>query len=144
MLFGPSVPEWAALRQALRDAADAVESDLACVLDAPGNLWCASHPIDEAQQHWAMETVKEARHALHPQTPRGAHLGRRVSRDGRAAYLRSFSGTYVLLVALTEPVDEVGLHRVVDAALPEIERLTLALPPPDGPEARASAALGKR
>ena len=143
MPLGPSVPEWAALRDALRGVEDATRSEMACVLDAKGNLWCASHVIDEPRQQWAMETVRGALHALHPQVPRGGHLGGRVSHDDRPAYLRSFAGTYMLLVALVEPVDEVGLHRVVDAALPEIERLTLSLPPPDGPESRASAALAK-
>lgn len=143
MPLGPTVPEWSALRQALSEVANATRSEMACVLDATGDLWCASHPIDEPRQQWAMQTVRDAFHAPHPQIARGGHLGRRVSHGDRPAYLRSFAGTYVLLVALAEPVDEVGLHRVVDAALPEVERLTLALPPPDGPQARASAALAK-
>jgi len=143
MPLGPSTPEWATLRGALIDLSESSGGDLACVLDASGNLWCASHTIEPHQQSWAMETVRHASHEPHAPIARGVHLGRRISYADRPSYLRSFAGTYVLLVSLVEPIDELRLHRAVDAALPQIERLTLALPPTDGPHTHARVVSGK-
>jgi hypothetical protein len=44
----------------------------------------------------------------------------------------SFAGVYVLLLWFAEAFSELAVRRAVHQALPAIEALTVALPPPDG------------
>lgn len=53
---------------------------------------------------------------------------------------KSFASLYVAVVWFGGPFTVAPAHDVLSAALPEIEALTLALPPWDGPDAGSGAA----
>ncbi len=53
---------------------------------------------------------------------------------------KSFASLYVAVVWFGGPFTVAPAHDVLSAALPEIEALTLALPPWDGPDANSGAA----
>lgn len=56
---------------------------------------------------------------------------------------KSFASIYVLVAWFDAPFEELEARALVDAALPNIERLTLALPPTDGPNVTSGAAKGR-
>ncbi len=62
-------------------------------------------------------------------------------RTAEAPYIcaRSFANIYLLIVWFAAPFKARQIESTVDAALPEIERLTLDLPP-DGPDRPAVSA----
>ena len=59
--------------------------------------------------------------------------------DGRAFVAESFASIYVVVVWLEPDFDPFTARKVVREALPRIEALTLALPPPFGPDAGEGA-----
>jgi hypothetical protein len=74
---------------------------------------------------------------------RGGHLHHVVREPDFGYVARSFASIYVLLLVYGEPFDELRAEREINASLPAIERLILALPPLD-PGPRAGAAAGRR
>jgi hypothetical protein len=68
-----------------------------------------------------------------------------VSRSRRALTLwdsydaESFAGIYVVVVWVEGSPDSTLVRARLRAAIPKIEALTIALPPPDGPDATAGA-----
>ena len=69
----------------------------------------------------------------HSATNRAAAVAAAVPRSCGYAYVRSFANIYVVMVRYSAPFELPAARAAVGAHLPEIERLTLALPPPDGP-----------
>jgi hypothetical protein len=64
-------------------------------------------------------------------------------RHGRGAiYLRSFASVYVLVLTFEDAARLFRAREAISNALPEIESLTVALPPPDGPDASGGAGFG--
>jgi hypothetical protein len=75
---------------------------------------------------------------------KGRHLHHLV-RDSRMAYLaHSFAGIYVLILVFDGPFDELRAERAVIDALPQIERLVLAIPPFDPEPAPMAKVISMR
>jgi hypothetical protein len=75
---------------------------------------------------------------------KGKHL-RQIEREG-PHYLASSFGIYILVVVFDAPFDELRAERAAQEALPQIERLVLALPPhnPEPPVAGAGVVRLRR
>jgi hypothetical protein len=107
---------------------------------------------DEASRSAEQERFKLSRHVISEvrslpvigQLPRGAHLRRSV-RAGEAGYLvRSFASIYLLVLVFPGPFDELRGEREAARALPAVESLVLALPPPEPVGTSSALALRKR
>lgn len=138
----------AMLNEALGELVEMLGASHALVLDQSELVWGAFHPfaVPEAR---VLEDAQ--RFYLRDVAPRSAALkrGKRLyvcepsfeerRRDGAVTdvtpphFAKSFANIYVLVVWFDAPFEELEARDLVDAALPRIERLTLALPPPDGP-----------
>jgi hypothetical protein len=136
--LGPAVPEWAALADALAALTARSGARNVFVVDAWGHLWCRARAHDDSDRVLALATTVLAR-AAKPLT-RGGRLDVGHVGDDTAWYARSFAGVYVVLLVFDAAFDELAVRRSVIAALPEIEALTVALPPPGGPDASSGAA----
>jgi hypothetical protein len=113
------------------------------VLDAWHNLWCAAPTRLPLRQQEVVFLTKNALDALKKPLPRGGRLDRALQ-PAREDYgfFRTFSGVYVLLLRSLVPVDDTGWPAAITEALPRIQALTLALPPPDGPGSGSAAGFG--
>lgn len=102
------------------------------MLDTTGQDYGASQPLPEGWQALAEAAVPLVVEATreHP-LRRGGHLHLLRSVEPPFAAAESFAGVYMLLLLFDAPfaASEVGVR--VRRALPEIEALTVALPPPD-------------
>ena len=140
MALGYGVEEWSALATLLAALAQRVGASNACVTDAWGHLWCRGHALSQEQQERVLALAREVVEVAPKPLPRGGRLDGGAFADGGGWYARSFAGVYVLLVIFEAPFDELSLRRALLGFLPRIEALTVALPPPDGPEATSGAA----
>ena len=142
MLLGDEIPEWKALRDALRDLVTHAGGCAAAVVDASGSLWCiwpvAPTTLPPAERFLERELAEPQRVALR----RGGRL--RVAHPAEPSedsYLAaSFGGIYVLVLWFKGSFDPDFQQARLRRELPRIEALTVALPPPDGPEAGEGAA----
>ena len=159
------------LRSALRRLAKAAGAIDALVLDTHSPvIWGAAsgfsgellgppqlHVVgeNEAAEQASLSAERErimlSRHAIShvralpeiERLPRGAHL-HRSERSGDVGYLvRSFASIYLLVVVFPGPFEELRAEREAVRALPAIEALVLALPPPEPAGSSGSAALRK-
>lgn len=141
-MLGSHDATWEALREALARLAAETEAASAAVLDESNDLWCAWPPTDETARAAERLYLRELT------GPRGASLrkgGRlsiaRVHEPPEDSYLaESFAGIYVLALWFDGPFDAFTTRVRLRAALPRIEALTVALPPPDGPAGGEGAA----
>jgi hypothetical protein len=87
--------------------------------------------------------TKNALAALKTPLSRGGRLDRALipSREDYGLF-RTFSGVYVLLLRSLVPVDGASWPGAITEALPRIQALTLALPPPDGPGSGTAQGFG--
>lgn len=130
--------EWLRLQHRLGDLASEAGAQNAFVLDAWANLWCAAHSYDGSAAQLATLATERALASVRPPLPRGGHI------DGEFffGYIWSFAGVYVLVLRFTRTFDAEPVRVLVVKALPSIEALTLALPPPDGPGSGTSEGFG--
>jgi hypothetical protein len=120
------------------------------VFDAWSHVWCTAMPVAWIADTFdagmgerpvgtrAVEILDTALRRLEKPLPRGGTLAARVGE----AYLRSFATVYVLMLRFAHPFELEPLRALVDAALPDIARLTTALPPPGGPGGHGTEAVG--
>lgn len=161
MTLGPHVPEWQALRRALDSlVAECEGAILAAVLCESNVLWCWSRPTAHLRDRWSEVVCRtDVFHAgevasLRLPLRRGGRLSvarrrerlRLVPTAGSApSWLvyaaESFASVYVLVVWFTDLTDPTAHTPALRAALPRIEALMVALPPPDGPGSGSGAAL---
>lgn len=136
--LGPHVSEWRDLRDALLALVEDAGALDAWVLDAWDNLWCAAHLSVEPTTSELDALAKRALMGITPSLARGGKLDRVLpSVEGRHAHARSFANVYFVLVAYDAHARDVAL--AITRHLPTIERLTVALPPPDGTSGHAAA-----
>ena len=136
----PWHPAWVRLAVALNRLARAAGVDNAYVLDASTQCWCSAHSYEDAPPDGLVELTERALSGLAKPLARGGKLRTSVNtnRSGNV-YLCSFASIYILALRSARPIGSEAIRRV-DAALPDIEALTLALPSPEDPGSDAGEA----
>lgn len=142
MTLGPNTRQWRELRRRLVILAEECGAQNACVLDAWGNLWCSGYVADWSEQSRAITAVERALAQLHRPLQRGRRLDGRLLHGGEHLYVRSFANVYLTLLRFPGSFAEDPVRDAVAKALPGIEALTIALPPPSGPGSASGAGFG--
>ncbi|WP_437756922.1 hypothetical protein [Sorangium sp. So ce1389] len=142
MPLSDEVPEWKALRDALRDLVARAGGRAAAVVDASGSLFC-TWPVEASVLPLAARFLE--RELTEPRClalRRGGRLrAAHPAAPGEDSYLAtSFGGIYVLVLWFDGPFEPDFQKARLQRELPRIEALTAALPPPDGPQAGEGAA----
>jgi hypothetical protein len=140
--------EWRALRAALVDLTHA-ETPYALIVNARGDLVCSSHDLHPTDGVAALAAARSVLATASPPLLRGGKIdGSFPFSDGRC-YAQSYANCFVLMILVADDSDDPltelrhsALRRAVRGALPAIEALTLALPPPDGPGDGSVASFG--
>ncbi len=127
------------LAAALTELIEEVGAANAFVFDAWGLIWCSAHLTHGSDQRRLYEEVKFILESLSRPLEKGGKLDRVFPHGGAPTYCTSFAATYVLAVWLDAGTNEFLLRRRVREALPRIEAMTLALPPPDGSDPTSAA-----
>jgi len=142
MRFGPGLPEWDQLHDALDRLADTTGARFAVVMDESNDLWCWSRGLGQDDEapflllELALATTKKP-------LRRGGRIDVVKSSPDFAA--RSFAAIYLVILSFDRVGDPSEFRKKIADALPEIEALTIDLPPPDGPDVMAGvAALRKK
>jgi hypothetical protein len=139
VLLGPGHPVWTKLYIALARLAGACGGPFAFVIDEGNGLWCvgihgssptaATEPEDLAADRFYQAEMVPRMAAMR----KGMHLDVvKTEGDDRYAAL-SFASIYALVVWFEGTFDASLVRARLRRALPEIEALTLALPPSGGP-----------
>jgi hypothetical protein len=102
------------------------------VLDTTGQAYGTSSPLPEdwatlAQEAGLLVVAATREHPLR----KGGHLHLLRSVEPPFAAAESFAGVYMVLLLFDGPFDGARVSALVRHALPEIEALTVSLPPPD-------------
>lgn len=102
------------------------------MLDTTGQDYGASSPLPDGWQALAEAVVPLVIEATreHP-LRKGGHLHLLRSVEPPFAAAESFAGVYMVLLLFDAPFEAGDVSALVRHALPEIEALTVALPPPD-------------
>jgi hypothetical protein len=135
--LGPHVPTRRKLYDALATLARACGGTFAFVLDEGNGLWCVglpdspttltTNPNRAADRFY--RDVMVPRLAVKPRTRLNA-----VKAEGDERYVaKSFATIYAVVVWFDGPFQPEVVRARIRRALPEIEALTLALPPRGGP-----------
>jgi hypothetical protein len=138
MAVGRSNAAWSALFGALCDLVERCGGTCAAVIDEGNGLWCVSHAgFDAAADRFYREEI-----AARPevQLTKGGRL--HVVRENPPAHAyvgESFASIYVVILWFDREFDPFTTRARVRDALPRIEALTLAIPPPFGPDAGVGA-----
>lgn len=137
-----STPGFRTLSIALLELADACNATGAVVIDDGNGLWCMSHPgLEKAADAFYREEIA-TRPEVQLRKGRPLHVVR--DRPPEHAYVaESFAAIYVLVLFFDRDFDPFTARSKLRSALPRIEALVLALPPPFGPDAGAGAGKGR-
>jgi hypothetical protein len=137
--LGPDDPTWSKLYAALASLAAACGGTFAFVIDEGNGLWCVGLADASPTTATAHEDRAADRFYRSEMVPRLAGL-RRGSRmdvvkvDGDDRYVAmSFAGIYAVVVWFDRSFEPAFVRARIRRAIPEIEALTLALPPSGGP-----------
>jgi hypothetical protein len=135
---GTSTPGSRALQDALVELANACNATGAVVIDEGNGLWCMSHwGFEQAADTFYREEIA-TRPEVQLKKGRPLHVVR--DRPPEHAYVaESFASIYVLIVFFDREFDPFTTRTHVRTALPRIEALVLAMPPPFGPDEGAGA-----
>jgi hypothetical protein len=134
--LGPTIPEWAALEDALRTLPYGTEARNAFIVDQGSRLWCRAFPMPRSDYAVAVRQARDALARLDKPLRRGGMLERALpDDDAHPTCLRSYAQLYVLVLSFAGPFPVLSVRGQVNTALPTLEELTLALPPSDGPTA---------
>ena len=142
MAPGPNTPGWMKLRTELQKLRASVGAESVYVFDASSTLWCWGHAPTSIDESAALRTAAQLKcktilKRLEPALQRGGSLDLMRAQDR----FRSFANIYILILEGVPPTDRAQLNTQVEAALPEIERLTLCLPP-QGPGSGSAEGFG--
>lgn len=120
------------LDQRLTTLAGWCGASCAFVLDTSGQDYGASSPLPDGWQALAEAVVPLVIEATRDRPLRkGGHLHLLRSVEPPFAAAESFAGVYMVLLLFDAPFHAGDVSALVRHALPEIEALTVALPPPD-------------
>jgi len=140
MQFGPGLRQWDELGRSLDRLVKATGASFAVVMDESNDLWCWSRGLDREDEAPFL-LLDRALSATDVPLRRGGRID--TLKSDFAA--RSFAAIYLLILSFDRLGEPFQIRKEIAEALPEIEALTLALPPPDGPDATAGvAALQKK
>lgn len=142
MVLGPGHPTWRALHEKLATLAGVSDSAFAFVLDEGNGLWCVAVPGEAS--HGSTPTQDKAAERFYAAeiVPRMSSMRRGVAfvvvkTGGEDRYVAvSFAAIYVVVLWFEKDLSERDVSNIrvhLRHALPEIERLTLLLPPSGGP-----------
>jgi hypothetical protein len=139
-------PGWSKLSDVLTELVDACGGTFAAVVDEGNGLWSVARGKRSAATGAALRPEEAAdrfyREEIAPRAMamrRGGRLDL-VRSEGEAHYVaESFASIYVLVVWFEGPFEAPLVRARLRHALPSIEALILALPPPSGPEVDAGA-----
>lgn len=130
------------LENELRRLVEAAGAKNAFVFDAWGVIWASASMTFNLEQKTLYAQVVEVINRLEVPLNRGGKLNQTFQDFEPVAYCRSFGAVYVLCVWVHADTNDFLFRRAVASALPRIETLTLALPPPDGSDPSAGAQHG--
>ena len=137
-MLGPTNAAWAKLHEVLSQLAHASGGDFAFVVDEGNGLWCvapSSTDADRKADRFYANEIHPRMHDLRHGVPLDI-----AKTEGDDRYVAiSFASIYVVVVWFDRDFVPPLVRARVRRALPEIEALTLALPPPTGPEAGSAA-----
>lgn len=102
------------------------------MFDAWGLVWCYGTFPGDAPQQALFAQMTAVLEGLNTPLQQGGKLNKWFIDFAPPVYCRSFASVYVLAVWTSPDTDEFSLLKAVRVALPNIETLTVALPPPDG------------
>ena len=134
--------EWEALRKELEALAEATRAFNVYVVDAWDNVWCAARWFDSVYPDDLAALVRAEVTRRGVSLQRGGKLDASVVGAKGHAYIRTYGSCYVLVLRFAGPFDSAATREAVVGVLPRLERLTLGLPPPDGPGSSGHEALG--
>lgn len=135
-------PTLTALRDALLELATECEAQCVAVIDDGNGLWCTSHPgFEPAADRFYREEIA-LKPDVHLSRGKPFHLVRDTPPD-HAYVAEAFASIYVAIVFFNRDFDPFTTRSRLRAALPRLEALTLALPPPSGPDAGVGARRGR-
>jgi hypothetical protein len=135
-------PALTALRKALADLASECEAACVAVIDDGNGLWCTSHGgFEVAADRFYREEIA-LQPDVHLRRGKPFHVVRDTPPD-RAYVAEAFASIYVAIMFFDRGFDPFTARSRLRAALPRIEALTLALPPPFGPDAGESGGQGR-
>ena len=139
VVLGPHDPTWKKLYDALASLAAACGGTFAFVIDEGNGLWCVGLADSGATTSTTHEDRAADRFYEREMVPRLEQLrrGKRLEiakTDGDDRYVAvSFAAIYVLVVWLDRELEPSFVRARIRRALPELEALTLSLPPSGGP-----------
>jgi hypothetical protein len=144
-VLGPDNPTWKKLYETLAALALACRAPFAFVIDRGNGLWCVgladSGPTTSTtHEDRAADRFFESEMASRPGEMRRRSRLDVAKVDGDDRYVAvSFAEIYVLVVWFDRAFETALIRARIRRALPEIEALTLALPPSDDPGSDAGA-----
>ena len=145
MRLGPDHPTWKLLYEALAGLAARCGASFSFVLDEGNGLWCVGIPNVTPTTATSGEDRAADRFYRDEIVPRAASLRRGVPIDlanveGKDRYVaRSFAGIYAVVVWFDDDFEPDLVRARIRRAIPEIQALTLALPPSGGPDSDEGA-----
>ena len=135
---------WVALADALLSLAREVGAANAIVADISENLWCRAVDVSDSEMKALDDMFMLAMSTATGPLQRGGSV-RLIRADQEPFFCAvSFAGIYLLLIRFEQPFDATRAAAIVDAQLPHIERLTVALPPDDPHRPAESASRLRR
>jgi hypothetical protein len=140
--LGPDDPTWSKLYVALASLAASCGGTFAFVIDVGNCLWCVGLVDAGPTTSTSHEDRAADRFYREEMVPRLTRLRRGspmvvVKVDGDDRYVaKSFAGIYAVVVWFDRAFEAALVRVRIRRALPEIEALTLSLPPSGGPGAR--------
>jgi hypothetical protein len=135
-------PALNALHAVLLDLATECEASCVAVIDDGNGLWCTSHIGFEKAADRFYRTEIALQPDVHLRRGKPLHVVRDQPPD-RAYLAESFASIYVVVMFFDRAFDPFTTRTRLRAALPRIEALTLALPPPFGPDGSDSEGQGR-
>jgi hypothetical protein len=132
MPLGPEVPEFRELCATLERVTLASGSANAVVLDAWYEFWCRARVLSFHDQDLVISILRRALASADKPLQQGGRIHWTDTEGDPPSFAVSFAGVYVLVLWFGEAYSELAVRRAVHQALPAIEALMIALPPPQG------------
>jgi len=131
----------------LVDELDRLATDVyatnAFVFDAWGLVWCEASFSDEPTRRVLFSQIKSVLEGCQKPLYQGGKLEQMFGSLDPPLFCHSFASVYVLGLWTSKSTNEFLMRKALRKALPKIEALTLALPPPGGGNPNSGAQHGR-